>query len=137
MLVHNTLEIVWGIRCPFLFGGKYSHYLCLSLFSIQKVLPSLLHGEAVNIDMSYMVYVSKESGLLTENEKQRIISCMVGLELPVWHEACTMELIQKPLQERLKHSGGLVRMPLPVGLGGAGKNHLGLSLNPCVAFGSI
>ncbi|XP_022600760.1 uncharacterized protein LOC111221586 [Seriola dumerili] len=84
-----------------------------------KVLPSLLHGEAVNIDMSYMVYVSRESGLLTEEEKQRIISCMVGLELPVWHEACTMELIQKSLQDRLKHSGGLARMPLPVGLGQA------------------
>ncbi|XP_041639835.1 2-epi-5-epi-valiolone synthase [Cheilinus undulatus] len=82
-----------------------------------KVLPSLLHGEAVNIDMSYMIYVSKERGLLTEEEKQRIISCMVGLELPVWHEACTMELIQRSLQDRLKHSGGLVRMPLPVGLG--------------------
>ncbi|XP_035518349.1 2-epi-5-epi-valiolone synthase [Morone saxatilis] len=84
-----------------------------------KVLPSLLHGEAVNIDMSYMVYVSKESGLLTEEEKQRIISCMVGLELPVWHEECTKELIQRSLQERVKHSGGLVRMPLPVGLGKA------------------
>uniref|UniRef100_UPI0037E78B66 2-epi-5-epi-valiolone synthase n=1 Tax=Semicossyphus pulcher TaxID=241346 RepID=UPI0037E78B66 len=84
-----------------------------------KVLPSLLHGEAVNIDMSYMVYVSKESGLLTEEEKQKIINCMVGLELPVWHESCTMELIQKSLQDRLKHSGGLVRMPLPVGLGQA------------------
>ncbi|KAM3621232.1 uncharacterized protein V6R79_008269 [Siganus canaliculatus] len=84
-----------------------------------KILPSLLHGEAVNIDMSYMVYVSKECGLITEEEKQRIISCMVGLELPVWHEACTMELIQRSLQDRLKHSGGLVRMPLPVGLGQA------------------
>ncbi|XP_019942101.1 2-epi-5-epi-valiolone synthase [Paralichthys olivaceus] len=84
-----------------------------------KVLPSLLHGEAVNIDMSYMLYVSQESGLLTEEEKQRIISCMVGLELPIWHEACTMELIQKSLQDRLKHSGGLFRMPLPVGLGQA------------------
>ncbi|XP_060926158.1 2-epi-5-epi-valiolone synthase [Limanda limanda] len=84
-----------------------------------KVLPSLLHGEAVNIDMSYMVYVSQERGLLTEEEKQRIISCMVGLELPVWHEGFTMELIQKSLQDRLKHSGGLFRMPLPVGLGQA------------------
>ncbi|XP_010794635.1 3-dehydroquinate synthase, chloroplastic [Notothenia coriiceps] len=84
-----------------------------------KVLPSLLHGEAVNIDMSYMVYVSKERGLLTEEVKQRIINCMVGLELPVWHEAFTMELIQKSLQDRLKHSGGLVRMPLPVALGEA------------------
>lgn len=89
---------------------------------MQKVLPSLLHGEAVNIDMSYMVYVSKESGLLTEEEKQRIISCMVDLGLPVWHEECTMELIERSLQDRLKHSGGLVRMPLPVGLGQAGKN---------------
>lgn len=71
--------------------------------------------------MAYMVYVSKESGLLTEEEKKRIISCMVGLELPVWHEDCTMELIQRSLQDRLKHSGGLVRMPLPVGLGQAGK----------------
>ncbi|KAG7494867.1 hypothetical protein JOB18_039247 [Solea senegalensis] len=83
------------------------------------VLPSLLHGEAVNIDMSYMVYVSQESGLLTEEEKQRIISCMLGLELPVWHESCTMELIEKSLQDRVKHSGGLIRMPLPVGLGQA------------------
>ncbi|KAJ4918588.1 hypothetical protein JOQ06_022113 [Pogonophryne albipinna] len=70
-----------------------------------KVLPSLLHGEA--------------RGLLTEEEKHRIINCMVGLELPVWHEAFTMELIQKSLQDRLKHSGGLVRMPLPVALGEA------------------
>ncbi|KAK2862564.1 hypothetical protein Q5P01_002097 [Channa striata] len=84
-----------------------------------KVLPSLLHGEAVNIDMCYMVYVSQETGLLTVEEKQRIVSCMVGLELPVWHEACTMELIQKSMQDRLKHSGGMVRMPLPVGLGKA------------------
>ncbi|KAK7916369.1 hypothetical protein WMY93_012130 [Mugilogobius chulae] len=84
-----------------------------------RVLPSLLHGEAVNIDMAYMVYVSRESGLLTDEEKNRIISCMVGLELPVWHQACTMELIQSSLQDRLKHSGGLVRMPLPVGLGQA------------------
>lgn len=72
--------------------------------------------------MSYMVYVSRESGLLTEEEKQRVIGCMIGLELPVWHEEFTMELIQRSLQERLKHSGGLVRMPLPVGLGQAGGN---------------
>lgn len=76
--------------------------------------------------MSYMVYVSKERGLLTEEEKHRIINCMVGLELPVWHEAFTMELIQKSLQDRLKHSGGLVRMPLPVALGEAGKSHLSI-----------
>lgn len=78
--------------------------------------------------MSYMVYVSKEMSLLTEEEKQRIVNCMMGLELPVWHEACTMELILKSLEDRLKHSGGLVRMPLPVGLGQAGKKSLQLSV---------
>ncbi|CAL1608907.1 unnamed protein product [Knipowitschia caucasica] len=84
-----------------------------------RLLPALLHGEVVNIEMAYMVYVSWESGLVTEEEKNRIIGCMVGLELPVWHQACTMDMIQSSLQERLKHSGGLIRMPLPVGLGKA------------------
>lgn len=84
------------------------------------MLPALLHGEAVNIDMSFMVYVAHQRGLLTADEKQRIIQCMLGLELPVWHRDCTLALVQKSLKERLKHSGGSLRMPLPTGLGRAG-----------------
>ncbi|XP_030623676.1 uncharacterized protein LOC115806958 [Chanos chanos] len=84
-----------------------------------RVLPALLHGEAVNIDMSFMVFVARERGMLTEEEKLRIIRCMERLELPVWHPECTMALIHKSLNERLRHSGGLVRMPLPTGLGTA------------------
>ncbi|XP_051947792.1 2-epi-5-epi-valiolone synthase [Xyrauchen texanus] len=84
-----------------------------------KILPALLHGEAVNIDMAFMVYVAHEMGFLTEEEKRRIIVCMWSLELPVWHSDCTLELVQKSLSERLKHSGGLLRMPLPMGLGKA------------------
>ncbi|KPP58928.1 hypothetical protein Z043_123202 [Scleropages formosus] len=88
-----------------------------------KVLPALLHGEAVNIDMSFMVYVSRERGLLTEDEKFRIIRCMLELELPVWHEDCTLALVRNALSERLQHSGGLLRMPLPTGMGRAGSCH--------------
>nr|XP_019951894.1 PREDICTED: uncharacterized protein LOC109635260 [Paralichthys olivaceus] len=84
-----------------------------------RVLPALLHGEAVNIDMSFMVYVAHQRGLLTADEKGRIIRCMLGLELPVWHQDCTLALIQKSLQERLRHSAGSLRMPLPTGLGQA------------------
>ncbi|KAL4655917.1 hypothetical protein GN956_G6233 [Arapaima gigas] len=84
-----------------------------------KVLPALLHGEAVNIDMSLMAYVSQERGLLTEDEKFRIIRCMLELELPVWHKDCTLALVRNALSERLQHSGGLLRMPLPTGLGRA------------------
>ncbi|KAL7891797.1 hypothetical protein AOLI_G00012730 [Acnodon oligacanthus] len=84
-----------------------------------KVLPCLLHGEAVNIDMAYMVYVACESGFLTDGEKIRIIHCMIRLELPVWHQDFSFTLVQKALNDRLQHCGGLVRMPLPIGLGRA------------------
>uniref|UniRef100_UPI003AB0D390 2-epi-5-epi-valiolone synthase-like n=1 Tax=Centroberyx gerrardi TaxID=166262 RepID=UPI003AB0D390 len=84
-----------------------------------SVLPALLHGEAVNIDMSLMVYVAQQRGLLTAEEKARIIQCMLGLQLPVWHQDCTLALVQKALSERLKHSAGSLRMPLPTGLGSA------------------
>ncbi|XP_034446063.1 2-epi-5-epi-valiolone synthase-like [Hippoglossus hippoglossus] len=84
-----------------------------------RVLPALLHGEAVNIDMSFMVYVAHQRGLLTADEKHRIIRCMLGLELPVWHQDCTLVLIHKSLQERLRHSAGSLRIPLPTGLGQA------------------
>lgn len=86
----------------------------------QNVLPALLHGEAVNVDMSFMVYVAHERGLLTSDEKNRIIRCMLGLGLPVWHRDCTLALVQTSLNERLKHSAGSLRMPLPTGLGCAG-----------------
>ncbi|XP_063282865.1 2-epi-5-epi-valiolone synthase-like [Pelobates fuscus] len=82
-----------------------------------KVLPALMHGEAVNIDMAFMTYVSLEKGLLTPQEKDRTLQCMKGLELPVWHKDCSLQLVTKALSERFKHSGGLWRLPLPTGLG--------------------
>ncbi|XP_072305224.1 2-epi-5-epi-valiolone synthase-like [Eucyclogobius newberryi] len=84
-----------------------------------EVLPALLHGEAVNIDMCFMVYVSHLRGLLSVEEKGRVVRCMLGLNLPVWHQDCTLDLIHKSLHERLKHSAGSPRMPLPTALGRA------------------
>ncbi|KAM9324429.1 2-epi-5-epi-valiolone synthase-like [Gastrophryne carolinensis] len=84
-----------------------------------KVLPALMHGEAVNIDMSFMTYLSCEMGLVTEEEKTRTVQCMRNLELPVWHKDCSFPLIKKALAERFKHSGGKLRLPLPTGLGNA------------------
>ncbi|OXB81538.1 UNVERIFIED_CONTAM: hypothetical protein H355_008386 [Colinus virginianus] len=82
-----------------------------------RVLPSLMHGEAVTIDMAFMTYVAHAQGLITADEKEQIIQCMRGLELPVWHGACSWTLIQAALRERLRHGGGMPRMPLPTGLG--------------------
>lgn len=80
----------------------------------------MMHGEAVNIDMAFMTYVAHTRGLLSAGEKEQIIQCMRGLELPVWHGGCSWALIKTALRERLKHSGGQPRMPLPTGLGMAG-----------------
>ncbi|XP_053149394.1 2-epi-5-epi-valiolone synthase-like [Hemicordylus capensis] len=93
-----------------------------------RVLPSLMHGEAVNIDMAYMTYLSYVKGLLSDKEKDHIIQCMTTLELPVWHEECTWNLIKKALMERMKHSAGQMRMPLPTGLGTAGTLALCISV---------
>ncbi|XP_040262505.1 2-epi-5-epi-valiolone synthase-like [Bufo bufo] len=84
-----------------------------------KVLPALMHGEAVNIDMAFMTYVSYESGFITVEEKRRTIQCMRTLELPVWHKDCNLPLIKMALVERFKHSDGKLRLPLPTGLGTA------------------
>ncbi|KAG8436034.1 hypothetical protein GDO86_007220 [Hymenochirus boettgeri] len=84
-----------------------------------KVLPALMHGEAVNIDMAFMTYISYVQGMITPEERHRTIQCMRGLELPVWHVDCSLSLIRKALAERFKHSGGQMRLPLPTGLGSA------------------
>ncbi|MGH0182064.1 UNVERIFIED_CONTAM: hypothetical protein FKN15_008729 [Acipenser sinensis] len=91
----------------------------LSYVDASKVLPTLMHGEAVNIDMAYMTYVSNDRGFLTTAERNRIIQCMKNLELPVWHHDFSLNLVKKSLNERLKHSEGLQRMPLPTGVGTA------------------
>lgn len=74
----------------------------------------------MTIDMAFMTYVAHMRGLITADEKEQIIQCMRGLELPVWHGACSWALIQAALRERLQHGGGQPRMPLPTGLGVAG-----------------
>lgn len=74
----------------------------------------------MNIDMAFMTYVAYARGLVSAEEKEQIIQCMRGLELPVWHRGCSWALVKRALTERLKHSGGQTRMPLPTGLGVAG-----------------
>ncbi|XP_072276856.1 2-epi-5-epi-valiolone synthase-like [Pyxicephalus adspersus] len=84
-----------------------------------NLLPALMHGEAVNIDMAFMTYVSHEIGLITLEERNRIVQCMQNLELPVFHRDCSFQLIKKALAERFKHSGGKLRLSLSTGLGTA------------------
>jgi 2-epi-5-epi-valiolone synthase len=84
-----------------------------------QALPSLLHGEAVCIDMALSTALSVGRGLVSHAEAARIFSTMRTLRLPTGHQLCQPEFLWQALQEAVKHRDGLQRLPLPVGIGAA------------------
>jgi 2-epi-5-epi-valiolone synthase len=80
-------------------------------------LPSLLHGEAVCIDMALSTALSVGRGLVSPAEADRIFSTMRTLRLPTGHPLCQPKFLWQALQEVVHHRDGLQRMPLPVGIG--------------------
>lgn len=82
-----------------------------------RALPSLLHGEAVTIDMALSTALSLVRGLITEVEANRILATMRTLRLPTDHELCSPELMWQAVEEAVDHRDGLQRIPLPVSIG--------------------
>lgn len=82
-----------------------------------RALPSLLHGEAVTIDMAVSTALAAGRGLVSDDEGDRILATMRALRLPTNHELCQPEFLWEALQEAVDHRDGLQRMPLPVGIG--------------------
>jgi 2-epi-5-epi-valiolone synthase len=84
-----------------------------------RALPSLLHGEAVTVDMALSTALSVARRLLSDEEADRILATMRALRLPTSHALCEPEFLWTALQETVDHRDGLQRMPLSVGLGHA------------------
>lgn len=84
-----------------------------------RALPSLLHGEAVSIDMALSTALSVARRLVSESEADRILTTMRAVGLPTSHELCQPDFLWEALEETVAHRDGLQRMPLPVGLGDA------------------
>lgn len=84
-----------------------------------RALPSLLHGEAVSIDMALSTALSVARRLVSESEADRILATMRAVGLPTSHELCEPDFLWAALEETVAHRDGLQRMPLPVGLGDA------------------
>lgn len=81
-------------------------------------LPSLLHGEAVNIDMALTTAIGRLRGYVTEPEAERIYRVMETLDLPLWDPALsTPDLLIDALSDTVRHRDGQQRLPLPVGIG--------------------
>lgn len=55
----------------------------------------LLHGEAVSVDMALSAELAYGRGLLSAQERLRVLGVMVDLNLPLWHEAANLDLLMK------------------------------------------
>lgn len=84
-----------------------------------RALPSLLHGEAVCIDMAVSTALGVGRNLVSEEEAERIFATMRRLRLPAGHELCEPDFLWHALQDSVKHRDGFQRTPLPVGIGDA------------------
>lgn len=82
-----------------------------------RALPSLLHGEAVTIDMALSTALSLGRGLVTPAEAKRILATMRALRLPIYHPLCSPEFMWRALEDTVDHRDGLQRLPLSVGIG--------------------
>ncbi len=94
------------------FGHIFSVELEMEVLHSEK----LFHGEAVAIDMAYSTVLAFVRGHIDADTRDRILSAMAGLRLPVYHEAQESRMIAKAMYERAKFSQGQ-KMPLPSGEG--------------------
>jgi 3-dehydroquinate synthase len=79
---------------------------------------SLLHGEAVGIDILISSHVAMQRGVLASSVFERILDVIKLLRLPVYHEALTIEKMCPAGIERAKaHKGGQLIMVIPHDIG--------------------
>jgi 3-dehydroquinate synthase len=108
-LAHNLWEHT--LARPVDFGHSISPAIEMS------ALPELLHGEAVAIDMAVFVVIACRRGLVSPEDRDRILALIVDLGLPVEHPRLDRSLLRGALAETVRHRGGMARLPLPVGIG--------------------
>jgi 3-dehydroquinate synthase len=95
----------------------YGHTFSPSLE--MAVLPELLHGEAVAIDMALTLVIAARRDLITAHELSRALALIEAYKLPTYHEQCDEELLMKGLADTTSHRDGLQRLPLSQGIGDA------------------
>lgn len=84
-----------------------------------QALPELLHGEAVCVDMALTTILAEARGLVSAEQRKRIMSVMRTLRLPAWHPLCAPEVLTPALADTVRHRNGRQRLPLPLGIGSA------------------
>ncbi len=82
-----------------------------------RALPALLHGEAVCLDMALTTVIANRRGLLSDEERDRVLAVMSALGLPRWDPVLEPEVLVQALEDTVRHRDGKQRLPLPVGIG--------------------
>jgi 2-epi-5-epi-valiolone synthase len=95
------------------YGHTFSPKLEMAL------LPELLHGEAVAIDMALSLVIAAQRDLITSQELARALNLIEAYGLPLYHTQCEEDLLMKGLAESTSHRDGLQRLPLSRGIGNA------------------
>lgn len=80
-------------------------------------LPTMLHGEAVCLDMALSTALAYGRGLMDEDECGRVFAVMSDLGLPTWSPLHTPEVLMQALHATIRRRDGQQRLPLPVGIG--------------------
>ena len=78
----------------------------------------LLHGLAVNVDMTFSAVIAHELELIDSMSLRAIISLMQSIQLPIFHRAMLdMDFIQEGIRKATIHRGGKLNLPLPAPVG--------------------
>ena len=81
--------------------------------------PPLLHGEAVAVDMALSISLAEQRGLIDEADAVRCLTLLHRLGLPLTNGMFVPGLLQRALEDTVKHRDGLQRVPLMTGIGRA------------------
>jgi 3-dehydroquinate synthetase/predicted NBD/HSP70 family sugar kinase len=78
---------------------------------------TLLHGEAVALDMALCAVLSNRRSLISDRDLARILALLGRSGLPLWHEILDPALLSRALGSTMEHRDGRQRVPLLSGIG--------------------
>lgn len=94
----------------------FGHVFSMELEMAQLHTEKLFHGEAVAVDMAFCTVLAYVRGQISAEYRDRLLSTMQGLGLPVFHPAFDATMCDEALYERVKFSSGQ-KIPLPTEVG--------------------
>lgn len=96
------------------FGHTFAHYI------EEATEYSLLHGEAVVIDILMTSHMAMQRRILDECIFQKIANLVKQLGFPLYHESLTFDKMWQAVRRARAHKGGKLIMVIPEGIGKVG-----------------